>query len=212
MKMSSDSKFFVGVIVAAVLAVLGFILFSGNGDQTVDVAAGDAYKIGPDSAKVKIIAFEDFQCPACKAAEEPLRLMLDEYEGRVQFTFRHFPLPSHPHAEEAALAAEAAGSLGKFWEMKELLYDTQDSWSSLQNPDNFFGELATELELDLGKFKDAYKSNNAKERVKADLAAGQQAGASQTPTFYVNGKEHAGSQSLENWKTIIAEAEQSATE
>jgi len=202
--MSGDGKFFVGIIVAAVLAVGAFVIFSGNsGSNSVNVEAGDAYKIGPDSAKVKIIAFEDFQCPACRAAEGPINEMLEANKDKVQFVFRHFPLPGHANAEESALAAEAAGALGKFWEMKKLLYETQDEWSNLQNPDNFFGTLASQLKLDLGKFRDGYRSNTAKDRIKNDLEAGQKANVNQTPTFFVNGKLEPGVKTAEQWQDLI---------
>lgn len=214
--MSGDGKFFVGIIVAAILAVGAFVIFSGGSDKRVDVSAGDAYKIGPDDAKVKIIAFEDFQCPSCRAAEGPVNEMLEANKGKVQFVFRHFPLPGHTNAEESALAAEAAGSLGKFWEMKKLLYDTQDEWSNLQNPDNYFGTLAGQLKLDLGKFRDAYRSDTAKARIKNDLEAGRKANVNQTPTFFINGKLEPGVKTVEQWQELIdaaiAEAEKPKAE
>lgn len=204
--MSGEGKFFGIVAVVAVVIIGLVVIFSRGGEKVVDVSGGDAYKVGPDDAKVKIIAFEDFQCPACKFAEEPLREVIKNNPTTLQFVFRHFPLPSHPNAEEAALAAEAAGLQGKFWEMKALLYDNQETWSSMTPPDNYFGELATQLELDLNKFKDDYRSDVLKNKVKADISAGNELGISQTPTFFVNGKEYTGGRSAKDWQKIIDEA------
>lgn len=204
--MSGDSKFF-GIVVVVAVAIIGLIVvFSRVGSKVTDVSAGDSYKTGPDDAKVKIIAFEDFQCPACRAAEPALRQMIKDNSTTVQFVFRHFPLPIHPNAEEAALAAEAAGVQGKFWQMKELIYDNQDGWSSQTSPDNYFGELAKQLELDINKFKDDYRSDKLKQKIKNDVTAGSEANVNQTPSFFVNGKLITGAQSAEDWAKLITEA------
>lgn len=210
--MSGEGKFFGIVAVAAVVIIGLIVIFSRGGEKVVDVSGGDAYKVGPDDAKVKIIAFEDFQCPACKAAEPAIRQMIKDYPTTVQFVFRHFPLPIHPNAEEAALAAEAAGVQGKFWEMKELIYDTQENWSTMSNPDNYFGDLAKQLGLDLDRFKDSYRSDSLKQKIKTDLEAAGAAQVNQTPTFFVNGKKVTGAQSLDDWKKLIDEASSTPTE
>lgn len=206
--MTNDGKFFVSVIIGAVLVIGAVILFAGRGDDTKigDVVAKDAYKLGADSAPVKIIAFEDFQCPACKSAEPAVRQMLKDYADKVQYEFVHFPLPIHANAEEAALASEAAGKQGKFWEMKNLLYDNQEGWANESNPDNYFGQLAKQLGLDMNKFIDAYKSDELRDKIKTHVAAAEKAGINQTPTFVVNGKLIAGAQSIDGWRKIIDEA------
>jgi protein-disulfide isomerase len=204
---NSDGKFFIGVIIAAVLAVVGVIIFTGRqSSQTADVSIGEAYKVGPDDAPVKIIAFEDLQCPHCRDAEDPIEQMLANNKGKVQFAFRHFPLTGHNNAEEAALAAEAAGVQGKFWEMKKLLFETQNNWATLQTPDNYFGSLAGQLNLDLNQFRKDYRSNRAKNRVQADLDAGLQANVNETPTFFINGKSVPGAKTVKEWQKLIDDA------
>ena len=94
--------------------------------QSLDYTVGQ--KFGPDTASVKIMEFADFQCPACALASEPLHTFVANNKD-VQLIYRHFPLPNHKLAESAALAAEAAGKQGKFWEMYALLYDKQSEWS-----------------------------------------------------------------------------------
>jgi Thioredoxin len=73
---------------------------------------------GLADAPVTVIEYGDYECPYCQGAARDVHLLLDRYPGTVQFVFRNFPIPQlHPHAEQAAEAAEAAASQGKFWEM-----------------------------------------------------------------------------------------------
>ena len=130
--MSGDSKFFVGVIIAAVLVVAGIVIFSGkstpssvSADQ-LDYSVGQ--KLGPDSAPVKIVEFGDFECPACAAARPDLETAVKNNANNVQLIFRHFPLPQHKNAIPGAMAAEAAGAQSKFWDMFDLLYANQAEW------------------------------------------------------------------------------------
>lgn len=129
--MSSDGKFFLGVVVAAVLVIAGIVFFSKKDSSKI---SGDLFlltetdhKLGRDEALIKIVKFSDFQCPACAAAAAPFKQIHQEFPEEVQILYRHFPLPIHPHAVAAAIAAEAAAKQNKFWEMNELLFFTQES-------------------------------------------------------------------------------------
>lgn len=201
--MSSDGKFFLGVIAVAVLAIIGFVVFSSNssGDVTIDTSVGQ--KLGNDSAPVKIVEFGDFQCPACRAAAEPLKQAYAHNDGNVQLIFRHIPLPSHPNADEASQAAEAAGLQGKFWEMYDLLFAEQDAWSGLADPQAQFETYAQSLELDVEKFRSDYGSSAVASVIRRDKDASSDAGVSSTPTFYVNGEKIVGAQSVDDWQEII---------
>ncbi len=201
--MNSDGKFFIGVIAVAILAVIGFVVFGGksSGDAEIDTTIGQ--KLGSDSAPVKIVEFGDFQCPACRAAAEPLKQAYTNNDQNVQLIFRHIPLPSHPNADESAQAAEAAGMQGKFWEMYDVLFAEQDSWSGLTDPRAQFETYAQSLGLDLGKFSADYGSSAVTDAIRRDKDASSQAGVSSTPTFFVNGERIVGAQSLEQWQEII---------
>src|SRR4051812_28081706 len=81
--------------------------------------------LGSESAKIKIVEYGDYQCPHAKEAHQTLYRVMDELgRDQVCLTFRHFPLELHPQAREAAEAAEAAASQGKFWKMHDLLFST----------------------------------------------------------------------------------------
>ena len=204
--MSGDGKFFLGVAVAAVLAIVAFFVFSsGSSGEVVDVDEAIGHKLGSDDAKVKIVEFGDFQCPACRAAAEPLKTAYENNKENVQLIYRHIPLSIHPNADEAALASEAAAFQGKFWEMYDILYAQQDSWANLQDPKNQFEVYAQALGLDLDKYKSDYSSSAAKDNVKRDEEASVAAGVNSTPTFFVNGEKITGALNIDQWQEIIDE-------
>src|SRR5215469_15659296 len=81
---------------------------------------------GAPHAVATVVEYGDFECPNCKQAQPAVKLLLERFAGRVCFVFRHFPLEEvHPHALNAAQAAECAAGQGKFWEMHDLLFDNQ---------------------------------------------------------------------------------------
>src|SRR5689334_3392723 len=81
-----------------------------------------AHVLGNPAAKVTIEEYGDFQCPPCGLLAEPLNQIVHDFQPDVRLAYRNCPLPVHQHAREAAVAAEAAGLQGKFWEMHDLLY------------------------------------------------------------------------------------------
>src|SRR3954468_18028705 len=92
---------------------------------TLPVNAAD-HTLGPDHAPVTVVEYGDFECPNCRQAAPAAKLLLEHFQGRVRFVWRHFPLEEvHPHALGAAMAAEAAAAQGKFWAMHDLLLDNQ---------------------------------------------------------------------------------------
>lgn len=213
--MSSDGKFFLAVVIGAVVILGGVIFFSQKnnttpGEQvTIDTTIGQ--KIGSDTAPVKIVEFGDFQCPACQAAEPALKEILAKNKDSVQFIYRHFPLPSHKNGESSSLAAEAASNQGKFWEMHDLLYARQNDWATLADPTDTFAGYATSLGLDEKKFRDDLKADSAIQKVKTDADYGESIGVNQTPTFYINGTKSPGVKTVEQWQAIIDDAKSAST-
>ena len=112
--------------------------------------------------------------------------LLREYDSRLRVVFRNFPLPAHEHAREAALAAEAAGFQGKFWEMHDTLYREQLAWSKAPNARELFESYAGTLGLNMDQFKKDMDSDKARERVDSDHALGDSLGIKVTPTMFIN--------------------------
>ncbi|KEQ28504.1 DsbA family protein [Pedobacter antarcticus] len=138
---------------------------------------------GNKKAQLEIVEYGDFQCPACGDAEPLLEEMLDQFNSVLSLTFRNFPLKdAHKFAYGAALAAEAAGKQGKYWEMHDLLFSNQDSL----NETHLIG-LAERIGLDTEVFERDLRSKDAVDKIEADFESGARSGVNGTPTFFVNG-------------------------
>lgn len=147
-------------------------------------------KVGSDSAKVRVAEFSDLQCPACKATSGIVKKLIgDHKDGSFQFVYMHFPLSQHKNANLAANAAEDAGEQGKFWEMHDKLFETQNDWADLGDPADFFAKLAQDIGIDGQKVKEAVKSNKYSEKINQNVTEGNKAKVNATPTFFINGKK-----------------------
>jgi protein-disulfide isomerase len=143
---------------------------------------------GNPDAPVTLEEFGDFQCPPCGQFAGFVQELLKEYDSRLRVVFRNFPLSAHEHAREAALAAEAAGFQGKFWEMYDTLYREQSMWSNTSNARGLFESYAGMIGLDVDKFKKDMDSDKARERVDSDRALADSLGIKVTPTVFINNR------------------------
>ena len=155
---------------------------------------------GAKDALVTIVQYSDFQCPFCSRVEPTMDKILEEYKGKVRVVWRDLPLPFHNNAMPAAIAARAAGEQGKFWEMHKKLFENQQA---LDRP--ALEKYASELGLNMGKFKAALDANKGKEDIEADATGGGKIGARGTPAFFINGKFLSGAQPFEAFKAKIDE-------
>ncbi|UTX51424.1 thioredoxin domain-containing protein [Candidatus Saccharibacteria bacterium TM7i] len=147
---------------------------------------------GKVDSKVVLIEYGDYQCPGCGSAAPYVQQLMEEYNDKIAFIFRNFPLTSiHPNAKAAAATAEAAGLQGKYWEMNHHLYQAQSEWSSASVKDrtNTFNGYASSLGLDLKKFEQDIASAEVAKKINFDQAIGKRESVSATPTFVLNGKK-----------------------
>lgn len=152
--------------------------------------AQPAHFKGSQNAVITIEEFADFQCGACAAIHPVMNEINGLYGSRVKFVFRHFPLvQAHPKAYTAAVASEAAGFQGKFWDMQNLIFQNQQSWSAVPDAQIVFEGYAQTLGLDMEKFKNDMAGMQTKQRVDADLARGRSLGVNQTPTMFINNRQ-----------------------
>ena len=144
---------------------------------------------GSPTALVTVEEFADFQCGSCAAAHPTMNEIKSMYGSRIKFIFRNYPLsiPAHDKSYDAAVAAEAAGLQGKFWDMQNLLFTNQQAWTADPNFKTIWNGYATKLGLDMAKFANDMSGIAAKGRVDADLARGRALSVSSTPTIYLNG-------------------------
>jgi protein-disulfide isomerase len=158
---------------------------------------------GPADAAVTLVEYGDYECPYCGAAYPIVKELQARMGDRLRFVFRNFPIStSHPHAEQAAEAAEAAAAQGKFWEMHDLLYENQT-----QLRDQDLHAYAEQLGIDVERFDKDLAEHVHAPRVHEDFMSGVRSGVNGTPSFYVNGARHDDSYDFE---TLLAALERAA--
>jgi protein-disulfide isomerase len=150
--------------------------------------AKSIHVLGNPDAPVTLEEFGDFQCPPCGVISGPINQLEQDYHPRLRVIFRHFPLTIHQHAREAALASEAAGRQGRFWQMHHLLYREQAVWSKAADVRPLFDAYAGMLGLKIDRFKKDMESDEVKRRVTADQEQGAALGVTVTPTIFINNR------------------------
>ena len=164
-----------------------------GGRSAIPVRQDDPVK-GKAMAPVTMVLFSDFQCPYCARATPAVKEIESVYPNDVLIVWKHFPLPFHPNAMPAALAAEAAreqGGPAKFWAMHDKLFANQAALSEAT-----YEQYARELGLDVARFRRDLASPKLRARVEEDAQLAQRIGMNGTPTFVVNGERVVGSGAL----------------
>ena len=171
---------------------------------TVPVTEDRDHIQGPADAAATLVEYGDYQCPYCGAAYPIIKEVQARMGERLRFVFRNFPITtSHPHAEQAAEAAEAAAVQDRFWEMHDLLYENQ---KRLRDDD--LHAYAEKLGLDVELFDAELAEHVHAARVREDFMSGVRSGVNGTPTFYIDGVRHDDSYDLE---TLLGALEQAAS-
>jgi protein-disulfide isomerase len=172
---------------------------------TVPVSDERDHVQGPADAAVTLVEYGDYECPYCGAAYPIVKEVQARMGERLRFVFRNFPITtSHPHAEQAAEAAEAAATQGRFWEMHDVLYENQRRLG-----DQDLRAYADQVGVDVERFVKELAEHVHAPRVREDFMSGVRSGVNGTPTFYVNGARHEDSYELE---TLLAVLERAAAQ
>ncbi len=162
---------------------------------------------GSLTAPVTVYEMGDFQCPACKMFFDGAYQAIEkEYitTGKVRWIFINFPLTSiHPNAEAAAEFAMCAAKQGKFWQTHDRLYSSQQSWTPLVDPGQFFLAQTTVLGLKRDQMVNCLQSGTARTEVKSDATGAARAGATSTPTFYIEGGLMAGAYPIAAFRQVF---------
>lgn len=198
-RLSTEAKILGTIGIITVVLLLGGIIFLAktqsssagptSSDQVSNIDYSKGQKIGSDSAKLRLVEFSDFQCPACLAFEPTVREILSAKHENFQYIYRYFPLPAnvHKNALAASIFGEYAAENGKFWEIHNKLFDTQSQWEGLADPTSFFVGMAKDFGLDETQAKAAFNDQGVRDIVLGDLNEGQSLGVNSTPTFFLNG-------------------------
>jgi protein-disulfide isomerase len=210
--MKGETKLFLGIIIGTI-AIVGIgiaILSRPAGTQKVDASLlirPDSYKISTSSARVTLVEFSDFQCPACGAYYPVVQQVIKDFTGTMNFMYRNFPLTDlHPNAQLAAQAAEAAGVQGKYWEMYGMLFTKQNDWSASSSVRDIFTQYAQTLGINVDQFKKDIDSDAVKNKIARDVADGNALGISGTPTFFLDGVKLDNPASLADFETAVKNA------
>jgi len=213
--------------VVSILLIVGFLFaaykFTGSSPKSTlfpevsKIASDDHIKWSKEKKHI-LVEYSDIQCPACKNFHDYIVQDLEttrsgqiDVTKNITFVFRHFPLSDiHDHAQEAAWAAEAAGTQGKFFEYTNTLFDRQAEWEKLPDVKNHFISVAKELKLDTDKFTKDMDSNKVKNRVERDYKNGVKFQVNATPTFYLDGKKIDSIRSFEEFRKLLEDAAKSS--
>lgn len=203
---------FIGSVVLIIILLLAYYWYAmttrppTTPPGTVTVSETDHVR-GAAGAKVTMVEFADFQCPACGAYAPLVEQLLKDNPNTLQVVFKHFPLTQiHANALLASKAVESAGLQGKFWEMHDMVYAKQAEWSGLLNARDMFLTYAATLSLDQTKFAQGLDSNEIEKKVLAEYTEGVKLGVQGTPTFFINGEKIQNPSSIEAFDALIKKA------
>jgi protein-disulfide isomerase len=215
MSSSSDPRKFIviGMVAIAVLMLGGMVWAVASASKESDggrydpnasfIDDGDP-TYGPDSAKVIVRIFEDFQCSACRFAQLGIRHMKEVYGDRVHLVWNDFPLEAgHPNARLASNAARCAEEQGMFWEYAEALYDAQAQWVEERDPSGLFISYAERFGMREPAFTSCLDERRYDEKIRNDVNEALANRVDATPTFFVNNKRYAGALSQDQWDAIL---------
>jgi protein-disulfide isomerase len=155
---------------------------------------------GPADAKLTVVLFSDFQCPFCARVEPSLKQVEEAFPGQVRIVWKHQPLPMHPQAIPAAVAAEAAREQGKFWQMHDRIFADQRALD-----DATLSRYAKEIGLDVRRYAQAVAAKRGAARIEEDQKLAQSAGATGTPTLFFNCRQVVGARPFEQLRAAAEE-------
>lgn len=197
----------IGVVVFAVWGMWKLAStppLSSDASRELLGAASSDWIRGNKEAPVTLIEYLDFQCPACRTYHPIVKQINTEFPTDVRIITREFPLTSiHMNALPAARAAEAAGRQGKFFEMHDLLYLSQERWVGERDPKPVFITMAGEIGVDTERFSKDMEDLVIDDKIQADQKSGFELGVMGTPTFFLNGRKIDNPRNYEDFKALI---------
>jgi protein-disulfide isomerase len=153
---------------------------------------------GNPQARVKIVEFIDFQCPACAYGVKMLGTYFDKHPNDIHLQIKYFPLTNmHRHAIVSALYSECAARQGKFWALNDLMMPQQSQWAQLISAEPVFQSMALQVGMNIQKLNTCLTSDDVRRAINNEKSLGQSLGISSTPTYFINNKMIVGTKSME---------------
>jgi protein-disulfide isomerase len=191
-------KALIVIPLVVIMIIIGYFLMTYN--SYTPQRAYEEHYTGPLDAKVVIVEYSDYECPACRQAYPAVEQMINTYNSSVKFVYKHFPLAQHKHAQKSAEASECAYDLGGnevFWQYHNMLFKGTDLY------DDTLKDYAAQLGLDAKKFEACLNSGAMAGPVRQNFEEGRAVGVTGTPSFIINGEKHVGLNTLDAFKQII---------
>jgi len=180
-------------------------------DTTLAPVASNGYLLGSPTAPFEVTEFADFECPTCgrfaTLVEPDVRSRLIN-TGQIRLRYIDYPLDMHRNTWNASRAAACADEQGKFWEMHDAIYATQDRWNgeATTRPDGVLKDLAKPLGMDMDKFNACVDSKATQAKIQAHLAIATARRIPATPTFIIGDQQHSGAIGFDQFKKAVDEA------
>jgi len=205
-------------LVAAALGV--FIIFqvskpkppeSTAVDTSIPLPKAEGYLLGKEDAPVQVLAFADFECPACAQffvlTEPDVKQRLVE-TGEVAYRFIDFPLPGHRNTWPASHAAACANEQGKFWPMHDMIFQGQDQWNgeATSRPKGVFKGYAETIGLNVAQWEQCFDEQKYLRNIQANRAEAERRMVGSTPSFIIGSRLVAGSISFDKFKAYVDSA------
>ena len=177
-------------------------------DPSLPPMKAQGYLIGSPSAPVEVVEYADFECPSCgqfaTVTEPDVRTRLVN-TGKIRVRFLDFPLPMHKNTWAASLAASCANDQGKFWEMHDQIFATQDKWNgeATSNPRKVLKGLAEGLGLDMSKYGACMDAETHRAQIQANQQEGERRGVFSTPSFAIGGQVHPGALPFDQFNKLV---------
>ncbi len=199
---------------STLFAILVAFLLTGFQNSETDLHA-QSTNTNEAEAKVVMVEYSDFQCPACAYFYPIVQKLKQTYGDQLVVKYRYFPLNMHRFAMLASRAAEAARNQGEYDAMRGLLFTNQEQWSNSTNPQRIFINFAEQIGLDMEQFKEDLNAAETQRIVMEQKKEGVARGVDATPSFFINGEKVVTlPKNYEQFKALIdiymAEAEQEA--
>lgn len=199
--------FTIGAVVVGALLISGLLIYPSLNrtlappGEIVQITPegrplADGNAMGEPDAPVLIEVWEDFQCPACRSYSQEIEPLIAENfvaTGKVRYVFRQYPFIDDQvvtnESDQAANASMCAAEQGAFWDYHDMLFANWDGENDGAFSDKRLEVFAESLGLDMGAFTDCFRSNRYESEINQDLADGNRAGVSGTPSVFVNGQQ-----------------------
>lgn len=197
------------LLVGGVWAMIAFVPKAPVIEPGFDIPALTEadHVFGPQEAKVQLVEYGDFQCPACEVYYPWVHQLTLDFGDSLKFAYRQFPLRSiHAFADLASRASEAAGIQGKFWEMYDTLFLNQKEWVEAKNVTAQILLYAQVIGVDMAQFEKDLDSSDVKNKIETDLQGGNMSKIQGTPTFFLQGKRIVNPRNYNEFKSLIENA------